>query len=159
MPYKVGGDITVQRDGFAHLDPVRELNRQVFGEDRIINRLDHDPILFLTAHCGDKLAGFKIGYALNRNVFYSAKSATAPAFRNRGVAKLLMDTMIHDALVLGFTEMQYDAFPSLYPGMIVVGLKYGFRIRHLDWNDDYGDFRIRLVRELAPRVLRQSLIR
>ena len=142
------GNLTVLRDSFDYLDAVLDLNRRVFGEDRLINRLDHEPLIFLTAHCDGRLAGFKIGYALNRRVFYSAKSATDPAFRNRGVARVLMDAMIHDAILLGFREMQYDTFPALYPGMIVVGLKYGFRIKGLHWNPDYGDFQVRLARQL-----------
>lgn len=142
------GDITVLRDSFDHLDAVLDLNRRVFREDRLINRLDHEPLFFLTAHCNGRLAGFKIGYALNRRVLYSAKSATDPAFRKRGVSKMLMDAMIQDAILLGFREMQYDTFPALYPGMIVVGFKYGFRIKSVHWNPDYGDFQVRLTRKL-----------
>jgi GNAT superfamily N-acetyltransferase len=147
-------DITVQRDSFVHLDAVRDLNRRVFGEERLINRLDHDPLIFLTAHCNGRLAGFKIGYSLNRRVFYSAKSATDPDFRRCGVAGALMDAMIHDALVLGFRELQYDTFPARWPGMVVIGLKYGFRIKNLQWNADYGDFQVRLARELRIPGLR-----
>jgi len=152
---RIGG-ITVLRDSFDHLDAVMDLNRRVFGEDRLINRLDHEPLLFLTAHCNGRLAGFKIGYALNRRVLYSAKSATDPAFRNRGIARMLMDAMMHDAILLGFQEMQYDTFPALYPGMIVVGFKYGFRIKGLQWNPDYGDFQVRLARELKTGILNQE---
>ncbi len=154
MQQKVADDIIVQRDSFPHLDAVRELNRQVFGEDRLINRLDHDPLIFLTAHVRGRLAGFKIGYSLNRRVFYSAKSATAPEFRRRGVATVLMDAMMDDAALLGFTEMQYDTFPSLFPGMLVIGFRYGFSIKSMEWNRDFNDFQIRLARDLPDLYLR-----
>ena len=144
-------EIQVQRDSFVHLDAVRDLNRRVFGEDRLINRLDHEPLIFLTAHCNGRLAGFKIGYSLNRRVFYSAKSATDPDFRKHGIARILMDTMIRDALVLGFNELQYDTFPALYPGMLIIGFKFGFQIKSLHWNPDYGDFQVRLARRLQMR--------
>jgi hypothetical protein len=147
-------DVKVQRDSSVHLDAVLDLNRRVFGEERLINRLDHDPLIFLTAHCNGRLAGFKIGYALNRKVFYSAKSATDPEFRMCGISKILMDAMIHDAIVLGFREIQYDTFPALYPGMMVIGLKYGFRIRSLNWNPDYGDFQVRMARDLQWPAIR-----
>lgn len=148
MQQKIADDIIVQRDSFPHLDAVRELNRLVFGEERLINRLDHDPLIFLTAHLEGRLAGFKIGYALNRLVFYSAKSATAPGFRRRGVATMLMKAMMDDASLLGFTELQYDTFPSLYPGMLVVGFRHGFNIKSMEWNRDFDDFQVRLARSL-----------
>ncbi len=141
------GNITVQRDSFPHIDAVRDLNRRIFGEERLINRLDHEPMVFLTAHCEGKLAGFKIGYALSKKVFYSAKGATSPEFRRCGVATLLLKTMMHDIAVMGFTELQYDTFPALYPGMIIIGFRHGFRIKSVDWNPDYGDFQMRLARE------------
>ncbi len=147
-------DVKVHRDSMTHLDAVRDLNRRVFGEERLINRMDHDPLIFLTAHCNGQLAGFKIGYALNRRVFYSAKSATEPAFRRRGISRILMDAMIHDTILLGFQELQYDTFPALYPGMMVIGFKYGFRIRCLHWNPDYGDFQVRMARELQWPVIK-----
>ncbi len=154
MQEKVAEDIIVQRDSFPHLDAVLKLNRLVFGEKRLINRLDHDPLIFLTAHCKGRLAGFKIGYALNRRVFYSAKGATAPGFRRRGIATRLMDAMMDDAALLGFTELQYDTFPALYPGMIVVGFRYGFHIKSMEWNRDFDDFRVRLARSLQGQRFR-----
>lgn len=141
-------DLTVRRDSMPHLDAVMDLNGRVFGERRLINRLDHDPLIFLTAHMHGQLVGFKIGYAQNRKVFYSAKSATDPGFRRRGISRALMDAMIHDAILLGFRELQYDTFPARYPGMMVIGLKYGFRIRCMLWNQDYHDFQVRMVRRL-----------
>ncbi len=154
MQQKVADDIIVQRDSIPHLDAVRELNRQVFGEDRLINRLDHDPLIFLTAHIEGSLAGFKIGYALNRRVFYSAKSATAPEFRRRGVAGVLMKAMMDDATLLGFAELQYDTFPSLYPGMLVIGFRHGFNIKSMEWNKDFDDFQVRLARTLPDLYIR-----
>ncbi len=146
MGEKLEEHIIIHRNGFDHLEEVYRLNRLIFGEDRLINRLDHDPLLFLTAHCEGQLAGFKIGYALNRNIFYSAKGATAPLFRKRGIATQLLFAMISDAMELGFREMQYDTFPRLYPGMTILGLRNGFRIRRMGWNEEYNDFQMRLGR-------------
>ena len=142
------GQITVSRDGFQHMADVLNLNKKIFGEDRLINRLDHEPMIFLTAHCAGRLAGFKIGYALNRLVFYSAKGAIDPDFRRRGAATLLLQTMMKDAALLGFRELQYDTFPAIYPGMLVLGLRHKFKIINVKWNGEYHDFQIRLGRKM-----------
>lgn len=148
MKDKLDGQISISRDGFQHLPGVLELNNRIFREDRLINRLDHDPMIFLTAQFGGHLAGFKIGYALNRYVFYSAKGAVDPDFRRRGAATMLLHAMMKDASLLGFRELYYDTFPSLYPGMIVLGFRQKFKIITIKWNEEYQDFQIRLGRKI-----------
>ncbi len=146
MQSQITKDITIDDDGLAHLEEVLKLNLLVFGEDRLINRMDHQPILFLTAHCERQLAGFKIGYSLNRDIFYSAKGATSPLFRRRGIATRLLFAMMSKAAAMGFKELQYDTFPVKYPGMVVLGFKNGFQIKRMIWNREYGDYQIRLSR-------------
>ena len=141
--------IEIGYDGFRYLPEVRLLNKRVFRERRIINRFDHDPLLFLTAHCNGQLAGFKIGYAVSRSIFYSAKSATDPQFRKRGVAMRLLEAMVEEITRMGFRELRFDAFPAHHPGMLVIGLRYGFRIRRLIWDDKMSDFRIQLSMNLS----------
>lgn len=146
MTDKIASDITVASDGFSHLNDVLALNRRIFGEDRLLNRLDHHPLIFLTAHCEGRLAGFKIGYPLNCYMFYSAKGATSPLYRRRGVANHLLLAMIAEVSALGFRELHFDTFPARYPGMTIIGLKNGFHIKKLIWNKDYGDFQVRMWR-------------
>ena len=141
---KTGTHITIYHNGFDHLDEVCRLNRLVFGEERLINRLDHQPLIFLTAHCEGQLAGFKIGYAFSTKTFYSAKGACSPFFRRQGVASKLLFAMAARAASLGFRYLAYDTFPRSFPGMLVLGLKYGFRIEHVVWSDEFNDFRVRL---------------
>lgn len=148
MPEKIREHITVHRNGFDHLQEVLRLNFMIFGEERIINRMDHVPLLFLTGHIDGQLAGFKIGYGMNNRVFYSAKGATSPFYRNRGIATRLLHVMMMDAGKLGFQELQFDTFPSLYPGMTIVGLKNGFQIKKMKWHPHYGDFQVRLARHI-----------
>ena len=145
-------NITIHRDGFQFLEEVRKLNRAVFNEDRLINRLDHDPLIFLTAHCNGELAGFKIGYAHSPRIFYSAKGATSPLYRRCGIATKLLFEMMREASVLGFTELHYDTFPSIYPGMVVLGLRHGYRIKKIHWNNDYKDFQMKMSRSIKGTV-------
>ncbi|MDG5766104.1 hypothetical protein QA596_01410 [Balneolales bacterium ANBcel1] len=148
MLEKPADHIVIERGGLKYLDEVRNLNRFVFGENRLINRLDHDPLIFLTAHIQGQFAGFKIGYALDQLCFYSAKSATHPLFRRNGVAEKLLFAMMADAAELGFRELCFDTFPKHFPGMMLIGLKHSFRLEHLEWNDDYRDFKTRMARPI-----------
>ncbi|MDI6401552.1 hypothetical protein QLX67_06055 [Balneolaceae bacterium ANBcel3] len=141
-------DIVITTDGFRYMDEVMRLNKLVFNESRLINRMDHEPLLFLTAHSGDALAGFKIGYALNRSVFYSAKGAIHPLHRRKQIATHLLYRMMEEATGLGFIEFQYDTFPARYPGMLILGLKHKFKIIQAIWNPEFNDFQVRLSRTL-----------
>lgn len=148
MQDNIPSDITIGYDGFSHFESVRALNYRIFGEKRLINRLDHHPLIFLTAHCDGVLAGFKIGYALNRDAFYSAKGATSPLFRFRGIASRLLFTMMAKASELGYRELHFDTFPNKHPGMVIIGLKNDFHIKNLSWSNEYRDFRVRMWRTI-----------
>ncbi|MBP3191170.1 GNAT family N-acetyltransferase [Natronogracilivirga saccharolytica] len=148
MRKKVADEITISRDGFLFIKEVRKLNNLVFREKRLINRLDHDPLIFLTAHCQGELAGFKIGYAQSPRIFYSAKGATSPLYRRQGVATKLLFEMMREAAAMGFTELHYDTFPAIYPGMVVLGLRHGYKFKKMHWNPEYNDFQLRLGRAL-----------
>ena len=58
---------------------VQALNRRVFGDDRVIFRLDRDALTFLLAFVGDEPVGFKVGYAETEATFYSAKGGVLAA--------------------------------------------------------------------------------
>lgn len=140
--------LSIELDGFRHLSSVLRLNEQIFGEDRLINRMDHELLILLTAHFGDRLAGFKIGYALGPKIFYSAKGATSPLYRRRGVARQLLEAMLNLAEEKGFDEFHYDTFPGIYPGMTILGLRHGFQIQKISWNTRYKEFQLRMVRSI-----------
>lgn len=142
--HKIKDDYIVLKRGFDHLDEVQKLNRLVFHEKRLLNRLDHHPMIFLTAHFQGQIAGFKIGYPISERIFYSAKGATAPLFRRMGIARSLLFAMMADARKLGYQKLHYDTFPNCYPGMTVLGLKNGFHIKHLQWNKEHEDFQVRM---------------
>lgn len=141
-------NIIIKENGLDHLVEVLRLNQLAFDEDRLINRMDHPSILFLTAHCEGQFAGFKIGYGLDRNTFYSAKGAISPLFRRRGIATRLLFAMMSKALKMGFKDIQFDTFPSKYPGMTTLGLKNGFQIKNRTWNQEYNDYQVCLSRPI-----------
>lgn len=127
-----------------NLDEIAPLNSFLFGEERIINNIDHDHIMALLLKVDGIRAGFKIGYGINPAIFYSAKGGIMPAFRRQGLARLLTKEMIRRAYDLGYKTFEYDTFPNKGPEMLFMGLKDGFRITDAGWNDIHKDFRIHL---------------
>jgi hypothetical protein len=127
-----------------HLDEIALLNSHLFGEQRIINSLDHEHIIALLLKVDGVRAGFKIGYGINPTVFYSAKGGIMPAFRRNGYARLLTREMMKRALKLGYEFFEFDTFPNKGPEMLFMALSDGFRITETGWNNIHNDIKIHL---------------
>lgn len=136
----------------SQLHELDVINRSVFNEDRIINRTDHEFMIILRACLKDITIGFKVGYGRKKGVFYSAKGGVHKDYRRLGIAEKLMDEMMHAATFLGFTEFQYDTFPNLHPGMLILGLTKDFRIIEAKYNAQYKDFQITLMKPLKRDI-------
>ena len=138
-------------------DEVREINEALFQEARVINRLDRADLLMLLAYQPgedgeedgkDVLAGFKVGYGESPAVFYSAKGGVLPAFRRRGLARLLLHRMEDEARQKGYRRFAYDTFPNKHAGMTVLGLAEGYRVAAAGYNAPYRDYRLRFEKTL-----------
>ena len=140
--------------GMDRFDEVREINEALFQEARVINRLDRADLLMLLAYEPgddeeeDVLAGFKVGYGESPSVFYSAKGGVLPAFRRRGLARLLLHRMEDEARQKGYRRFAYDTFPNKHAGMTVLGLAEGYRVAAAGYNAPYRDYRLRFEKTL-----------
>ncbi|HEX9658958.1 MAG TPA: GNAT family N-acetyltransferase [Rhodothermales bacterium] len=147
-----GGEIVVRAVGFERMPELATMNRILFEEERIINRFDRPDLVILIAYAGKQPAGFKIGYGLDRGVYYSAKGGVLEPFRRRGIAALLLDQLMEEARSRGYSTFCFDTFPNKHTGMTVLALRHGFSVQEVRFSDAYGDLRIRfstgLTREL-----------
>lgn len=146
-PLRLPG-LAIERVGRDRLDEARDLNEAVFGERRLIYRLDRQDLIVLIARLRGAAVGYKVGYAESVDVFYSAKGGTLPSARRRGVAKALLIRMEDEARALGYCRLAYDTFPNKHPGMTVLGLASGYAVTAADYNAAYRDHRLRFEREL-----------
>ena len=142
--------VRVEQIGLPQLDTIQNLNRAIFGEDHIINSFDHTDLLMLlaVAESSDEPVGFKLGYRLSPDVFYSAKGGVRSAWRRRGVARLLLHDLMGRAKRHGYDRFAYDTFPNKHPGMTVLGLDEGFRVTRAGYSARYEDYRLRFEKEL-----------
>ncbi|MEL6612302.1 MAG: GNAT family N-acetyltransferase [Bacteroidota bacterium] len=149
MPSDFPPSLRVERVGMDRFAEVRAINEAIFNEARVINQLDRRDLVMLLALLDDTPVGFKVGYGENRTTFYSAKGGTLPAWRRRGLARLLLAEMMQEARVLGYLVFAYDTFPNMHPGMTVLGLAQGFRVTAAGYNASYRDYRLRFEKELG----------
>lgn len=145
-------DITLRRGGQNDLARVFALNREIFGEEHLIQTLKHDYLLLIIAERKDILIGFKIGYRQNAGCFYSAKGGVHPAWRKKGLARLLLRYTMELVKNEGFRYFRYHTFPTRWPGMLSLGISEGFTIAETEWNPAFGDYQVLLERDLSAFV-------
>ena len=141
--------LAVERVGLDRFDDVRALNAAIFGESRVIHRLDRDDLLILLAQRDGRAVGFKVGYAESPSTFYSAKGGVLPEERRHGVARTLLAAMQAEARRMGYARFAFDTFPNKHPGMTVLGLAAGFTVTAAGYNAAYRDYRLRFEQDLG----------
>lgn len=138
----------VERVGLDRFDEVRALNAEVFGEGRVIYRLDRVDLTVLLASVAGRAVGYKVGYAESATTFYSAKGGVLDAWRRMGVARTLLLRMEEEARRMGYARFAFDTFPNKHPGMTVLGLAAGYTLATAGYNAAYRDVRLRFERTL-----------
>lgn len=140
--------LRIARVGMERFNAVQDLNVRVFGDERVIQRLDRPHLLFLLAEAEGGPIAFKVGYGESTTTFYSAKGGVLDSHRRSGIARALLHRMMDEARALGYTRFAYDTFPNKHPGMTVLGLAEGFTVTASGYNAAYRDIRIRFEKEL-----------
>jgi GNAT superfamily N-acetyltransferase len=141
--------ITIAEVGMEQIDLIRRLNVAIFDDEHIINTFDRDDILLLVAWSDDETpVGFKLGYQLDAETFYSAKGGVREAYRRNGIARALLYAMLAVAEERGYERFVYDTFPNKHPGMTVMGLDEGFTVVRAGYSPRYQDYRLRFAHSL-----------
>jgi GNAT superfamily N-acetyltransferase len=138
----------IERVPMARYREVQRLNEAVFGDTRVIFRLDRTDLVLLLAHFGGRAIGYKVGYAEDEATFYSAKGGVLDGYRRRGIARALLHRMMEEARALGYRRFAFDTFPNKHAGMTVLGLAEGFAVTAAGYNAAYKDYRIRFEKAL-----------
>jgi len=137
--------LTIAEVGMERLDLIRRLNVAIFDDEHIINTFDRDGILMLVAWSDETPVGFKLGYRLDDETFYSAKGGVREEYRRNGIARALLHALLAAATERGYERFVYDTFPNKHPGMTVMGLDEGFTVVRAGYSPRYQDYRLRFA--------------
>ena len=104
---------------------------------RYTDKLSNKKHLILVAKNGDQCIGYKVGYELSSDEFYSWMGGVAPKHRGQGIAKRLKE--MQESWVVG-NDYKVIRVKSTnhFPNMLHMLIASGYQI---DGYDDTGDLR------------------
>ncbi|WP_227521526.1 MULTISPECIES: GNAT family N-acetyltransferase [Bacillus] len=111
------------------LNAIVDLHADIFGTtDDLINKMCNKPRLLINiAMDGKKVIGYKIGYELDNETFYSWLGGVDSTYRNQGIASILMEKQ-HDYLKeQGYKVVQTKTM-NKWRNMLILNIKHGFDV-------------------------------
>lgn len=115
-------------DAFSELSALAERVFDHHDPDSMAWRLTRMPeVTVFVAHDGDRLTGFKAGYAATENRYYSWLGGVDPDYRGEGIAGELMAHQ-HAWLEQSDFKLVETHVAQANDAMVALNLKYGLRI-------------------------------
>lgn len=84
-------------------------------------------LLLLVARSGGRAVGYKLGYARELDVFYSWLGGVHPDFRQRGIARELLERQHRWCASHGFRQVLTET-RTPFKAMLILNLKQGFDV-------------------------------
>ena len=110
-------------------DLIRKLEHMVFQDSRSTkekcSRIKHQQPLFLIAYAGERAVGFKLGYMLDEDTFYSWLGGVNKAFRRQGIAQCLLEKQEAILKQKKVGLISFKTYPK-FKEMIQLGIKNGY---------------------------------
>ncbi|MEZ8308021.1 GNAT family N-acetyltransferase [Vibrio splendidus] len=122
---------------FAKKESVASLSDRLAGKTSLI----------LVAEEAGVLLGFKIGYELDENTFYSWFGGVLPIARNKGVAQAQLDTQEQWVKQQGYQQLKVKS-RNLFPAMLRLLLRNGYLIEKLEEKEDINAHRIHFLKQI-----------
>jgi predicted GNAT family acetyltransferase len=130
------------------LNGIIELHKAIFGStDNLINKMNTKPkLLVITAMKDTKVIGYKIGYELDENKFYSWLGGVDPNYRKHGIASELMEKQHQYLKENGYRVVQTKTM-NKWINMLILNIKNGFDVIDT-YTDEKGLHKIILEKKL-----------
>ncbi|WBL13616.1 GNAT family N-acetyltransferase [Sutcliffiella sp. NC1] len=127
---------------------IQELHQKVFGtsEDLLTKMKTKPTLLFHIAIADEKIVGYKIGYILSSDKFYSWLGGVDPSYRNKGIAATLMKNQHQYLKEAGYKTVQTKTM-NKWRNMLILNIKSGFDVIET-YVDDKGLHKIVLEKSL-----------
>ncbi|MEM8901024.1 MAG: GNAT family N-acetyltransferase [Bacteroidota bacterium] len=111
-------------------------------------RIEDREHLLLAASISQQLAGFKVGYASEKEgYFYSWMGGVLPEFRRMGIAKALAEFQEKWALRKGYSHIHMKT-RNMHQNMLLFSISRDFQITHVEASDTIKENRIYLEKKL-----------
>ncbi len=119
-----------------------------YGEDEYRQRLTGTRHLIQIAEVEGEPAGFKVGYQLAPDVFYSWMGGILPDFRALGLARQMLQAQEAWAAEQGYHSLKVKS-RNRYATMVAMLLRHGYQIEHFEAKGEtVADHRIHLLKNL-----------
>ncbi|PMM40739.1 GNAT family N-acetyltransferase [Vibrio splendidus] len=122
---------------FAKKESVASLSERLAGKTSLI----------LVAEEAGVLLGFKIGYELDENTFYSWFGGVSSLARNKGVAQAQLDVQELWVKQQGYQQLKVKSL-NQFPAMLRFLLRNGYLIEKLEEKEDINDHRIHFLKKI-----------
>ncbi|MFC5604588.1 GNAT family N-acetyltransferase [Sporosarcina koreensis] len=130
------------------VDGILQIHNRIFANaDELVEKAASRPnILFVVAIEDNQVVGYKIGYSLSKERYYSWYGAVHEEYRGKGIASRLMELqhrLVKDARYAIIETKTRNKWRN----MLILNIKHGFDITET-FIDDEGIHRINLEKSL-----------
>ncbi|WP_318433740.1 GNAT family N-acetyltransferase [Photobacterium leiognathi] len=113
-------------------------------------RLANKSALILVAENQQQLVGVKIGYALDKQVFYSWLGGVLPAGRGHGVAQALLEAQEAWVIDQGYQQLTVKS-RNRFPAMVRLLMRNGYLIEDIEKKEGVLDYRLHFRKALVKK--------
>ncbi|MCG9650882.1 GNAT family N-acetyltransferase [Vibrio brasiliensis] len=120
---------------FIHKETISSLSERLEGKRHLIQVAEEE----------GQLLGFKIGYQLDQETFYSWFGGVSPKARNKGVAQKLLDVQERWVKEQGYQQLKVKS-RNQFPAMLRLLLRNGYLIEKFEEKSPLVESRIHFVK-------------
>lgn len=141
---------TIYREGTLAecVEVVEQINEFAQKEtvETLSQRLEGKRFLIQVAQEEERILGFKIGYELDNQTFYSWFGGVSPLARNKGVAQKLLDIQEEWVAEQGYSKLKVKS-RNQFPAMLRLLLRNGYMIEKLEEKEPLIESRIHFLKQ------------
>ncbi|ENO0725017.1 GNAT family N-acetyltransferase [Vibrio parahaemolyticus] len=115
--------------------------------DSMSQRLGDKNSLILVAENNGAIVGFKIGYELDEDTFYSWFGGVAPQARNEGVAQMLLEAQEEWVAEQGYKTLKVKS-RNQFPAMLRLLLRNGYLIEKFEEKINLRESRVHFIKAM-----------
>ena len=130
--------VVEQISEFAHKESVASLTARLEGKVRYLVQIAQE---------GENLLGFKIGYQLDDETFYSWFGGVSSLARKKGVAQTLLEIQEKWAAEQGYKQLKVKS-RNQFPAMLRLLIKNGYMIENYEQKEPLVESRIHFVKQI-----------